>query len=134
MTDDRFRRGLGGVNSLGLHIVWCPKYSKGILLGLRANRLDALFREIVDERGWNIVASEVMPEHVDIFVKVGPTDSPAEVARAFKGRSSRVPRTEFPRRRRQRVLWSKSYFVASVGYVSEPTVRRHIEHQRDRVA
>ena len=134
MTENRFRRGPSGVNSLGLHIVWCPKYRKGIVLGLIANRLDVLLREIARERGWNIVASEVMPDHVHIFVRVGPTDSLADVARSFKSRSSRVLRSEFSRLRRQCVLWSKSYFVAPVGEVCEPTVRRVIEHPWDRAA
>ena len=43
-------------------------------------------------------------------------------------------RNEFPYlRNRAKVLWSPSYFVASVGYVSESTVRRYIEHQWDAV-
>ena len=74
MLDVRFRRSAGGVNSLGLHVVWCPK------------------------------------------------------------RTSRVLRAEFVWLGRRRVLWSKSYVAASVGYVSEATVRRYIEHQWDAVA
>ena len=31
-----------------------------------------------------IVAKEVMPDHVHVFVRVGPTDAPAQVVRAFK--------------------------------------------------
>jgi putative transposase len=30
-----------------------------------------------------------------------------------------------------KVLWSPAYFAVSVGYVSETTVRRYIEHQWD---
>lgn len=122
------------MNSLGLHIVWCPKYPKDVLLGLIAKRWDSLLREIADERDWNIVAREVMPDHVRIFVRVGPTDSPTEVARAFKGRSPRMLDSDFPRPRCQRALWLKSSFVTSVGSVSEPTVRRYVEHQWDRAA
>ena len=55
--------------------------------------------------------------------------------RAFKGRTARVLRQEFPYLRRfANVLWSPSYFAASVVYVSESTVRRYIEHQWDAVA
>lgn len=73
--------------------------------------------------------------HLDLFVRVGPTDAPASVVSAFKGRIARVLRQEFPYLRRfANVLWSPSYFVASVGYVSESTVRRYIEHQWDAVA
>jgi len=45
-----------------------------------------------------------------------------------------VLRHEFPRLAKSKVLWSKSYFAASVGYVSESTLRRYIEHQWDAIA
>ena len=134
MSTARFGRSSGGVTSLGLHVVWCPKYRRRILGGRVAVRLNGLLEEIAYDHGWEIVASEVMPDHLHIFVRVRATDSPAEVVRAFKGRTSRALRAEFPWLGRKRVLWSKSYFAASVGYVSESTVRRYIEHQWDEAA
>jgi putative transposase len=75
-----------------------------------------------------------MPDHMHRFVRVGPTDAPASVVPAFKGPSG-VLRAEFGHLRNfARVLWSPSYFAASVGYVSQSTVRRYIEHQWDAVA
>ncbi|EQD72439.1 transposase IS200-family protein, partial [mine drainage metagenome] len=120
----------GGVTSLGLHVVWCPKYRRRILRGPVARRLDELLAVVATEN-WEIVASEVMADHVHLFVRVRPTDSPAYVARLLKGRTSRVIRQEFPWWRHNRALWSKSYFAASVGDVSEATVKRYIEHQWD---
>lgn len=99
-----------------------------------ADRLNELLDEVASENGWVLVAREVMPDHAHIFVRVRVADAPAEVVRRFKGCSSRVLRQEFRRLDRRRVLWSKSYFAASVGYVSEVTVRRYIEHQWDDVA
>jgi putative transposase len=72
---------------------------------------------------------------VHLFLRVGPTDAPAQVVRAFKGRTARVLRQEFQHLHRfATVLWSPSYFAASVGYVSESTVRRYIDHRWDTVA
>jgi REP-associated tyrosine transposase len=134
MSERRFRRTPGGVSSLGLHVVWCPKYRCRILGGRVARRLSELLEQIADEHRWQIVAKEVMPAHVHLFVRVGPTDAPASVVRAFKGRTARVLRCEFPHLRNQaKVLWSPSYFAPSVGCVSESTVRRYIEHQWDAV-
>jgi putative transposase len=116
----------------GLHLVWCPKYRRRILGGRVAARCGELLEQIAGEHGWEIVAKEVMPDHVHVFVRVGPTDAPASVVRVFKGRTARVWRQEFPYLRNQtKVLWT--YFAASVGYVSESTVR-YIEHQWDAVA
>lgn len=135
MSERRFRRPPGGVCSLGLHLVWCPKYRRRILGRRVAARCDELLEQIASGHGWQIVAKEVMPDHVHLFVRVGPTDAPAMVVRAFKGRTARVLRHEFAYLRGlAKVLWSPSYFAASVGYVSESTVRRYIEHQCNAVA
>jgi len=134
MSDTRFRRSAGGVTSLGVHVLWCPKYRRRVRGGRVALRLNELLDEIAAENDWQIVAREVMADHVHIFVRVRPTDSPADVAAKFTGRTSRVLRAEFAWLGWRRVLWSKSYVAASVGYVSEATVRRHIEHQWDAVA
>ena len=96
--------------------------------------MNGLVEKIADDHGWEIVASEVMADHLHIFVRVRATDSPAEVVRPFKGRTSGALRAEFPWLGRKPVLWSKSYFAASVGYVSESTVRRYIEHPCDEAA
>jgi putative transposase len=134
MSQRRFRRTPGGVSSLGLRLVWCPKYRGRILGGRVAARCGELLEQIAVERGWQIVVKQVMPDQVHLFVRVGPTDAPAAVARALKGRTARVLRQEFPYLRdRAEVLWSPSYFAASVGYVSESMVRCCIEHRWDAV-
>jgi putative transposase len=130
MSGQRFPRRPGGVYFLGQHLVWCPKCRRRVLAGWVVRGLDELIARIADEHGWQIVAHEVMPDHVHLFVRVGPTEVPAAVVGAFKGRTARVLRQEFPRLRNfAKVLWSPAYFAASVGYVSETRVRRYIEHQ-----
>jgi putative transposase len=123
----------GGVYDLGLHVVWCPKYRRAVLVGDVASRLRELIEAEAVEHGWRIVSCEVMPDHVHLFVKTGPKDSPSYVANQFKGMSSRVLRAEFPHlRSRLPTLWSRSFFVASVGAVSAATVRRYIDTQYER--
>jgi putative transposase len=113
--------------------VWCPKYRRRILGGRVATRLEALLEQIAVENTWQIVAKEVMADHEHLFVGVRPTDAPAEVVGRFEGRTARVLRQEFPWPAETKVLWSKSYFSGSVGYVSEVTVRRCDGHQWDAV-
>lgn len=134
MSERRLRRTLGGVCSLGLHLVWCPKCRRRVLGGRVASRCGQFLDQVAVEHGWEIVAKEVVADHVHLFVRVGPTDAPARVVRAFKGRIARVGRQEFAYLRRfAKVLWSPSYFAASVGCVSESTVRGCIEHRWDEV-
>ena len=66
--------------------------------------MSELLEQIADEHAWQIMAKEVMPDHGHLFVRVGPTDAPAQVVRVckFKGRTARVLRCEFPHLRSPR--------------------------------
>ena len=82
MSHRRFGRTQGGLSSLGLRVVWCRKYRRRVLAGRVARRLGELLERIAVEHGWQIV--EVMADHVHLLV------------RAFKGRTARLARQEFP--------------------------------------
>ena len=128
-----YGRTAGAVHSIGLHLVWCPKYRRPVLGGRVAERLRGLIKAKCAERGWTVEALEVMPDHVHLFVGTGPDASPALVAHQCKGFTSRVLRAEFPHlRSRLPTLWSKSYLVASVGRVSEAAIGRYIAEQTTR--
>ncbi|TXS41577.1 IS200/IS605 family transposase [Streptomyces sp. uw30] len=129
----KVRRFSGGVYDLGLHLVWCPKYRRPVLGGRVAERLDELIRQKAEEREWKIIALEVMPDHVHLFVKHDAKSSASYVANQFKGFTSRVLRSEFPHlKSRVPTLWSSSYFAASVGAVSAATVENYINTQWER--
>jgi len=131
MPTERYAKNAGAVFSLKFHLVWCPKYRRPVLTSPVDERLKALFGEVADEHGMTIHATEVMPDHVHLFVEADPTLCVAEIVNRFKGRTSRLLRQEFPfLRSRLPSLWSRSYFAASVGAVSEATIRRYIEAQK----
>ncbi|GAA3507616.1 putative transposase [Streptosporangium album] len=127
------RTSPGAAYDLGYHVVWCPKYRRPVLSGRVKIRLQELIHAKADEHGWEIIALEVMPDHVHLSVKPHPKDSPSYVANQFKGHTSHVLREEFAHlRSRLPTLWSRSYFVASVGAVSAATVQRYIETQDEK--
>jgi putative transposase len=129
----KVRRFSGGVCDLELHVVWCPKYRRPVLDGRVAERLRELIEAKADERGWEIVSLEVMPDHVHLFVKHDAKSSASYVANQFKGFTSRVLRSEFGHlKSRMPTLWSSSYFAVSVGAVSAEMVRKYIDTQWER--
>lgn len=131
MSGSRYSRNAGAIFSLKHHIVWCPKYRRSVLTPPVDARLKELLTEVACEQGMTIHAVEVMPDHVHLFVESDPTLCVAEIVNRFKGRTSRILRQEFPSlRSRLPTLWSRSYFAATVGAVSEATIRRYIEAQR----
>lgn len=130
---DRYAKNAGAVFALKYHIVWCPKYRRPVLDDVIAGRLSQLLAEQAERYGVSILTSEIMPDHVHLFVQGDPTRSVAEIVNRLKGYTSRVLRQEFASlRTRLPTLWSRSYYAGSVGHVSEATVRRYIEAQKGR--
>lgn len=127
------KHNAGAVFSLKYHLVFCPKYRKRVLVGAVAERLTVLLREKCAALQVTIRAMEVMPDHVHLFLDSAPHLAPAYLASQCKGYTSRILRQEFRHLRSQLPsLWSRSYYVGSVGHVSAKTVERYIAQQKTR--
>ena len=133
MSEARYRRNTGSVFNLHLHLVWCPKYRKPVLVDAVETRLKELLYEKAVALNVEIEGLEVMPDQVHLFVAVPPTDAPQHFANQFKGYTSRVLRQEFEHLRTQLpCLWSRSYYVGSAGHVSADVIKKYIEEQKTR--
>ena len=100
-----------------------------MLVGAIKQRLERVIREIAEEYSWEILALEIKPDHVHLFISVQPYWSPHVVLRRIKGRASRILRREFPELLKLPSLWTRSYFVSTAGHVSSGTIKRYIEEQ-----
>lgn len=127
----RYSNSSHSVFNVGYHIVFCPKYRRKVLVNGVDDRLKQLFQEKADEIRVVIERMEVMPDHVHLFIKSKPTYAIHFVVNQLKGYSSLMLRKEFPwLRSRVPTLWTRSYFVETIGHISEETVKRYIEEQK----
>jgi len=117
---------------LNYHFVWCPKRRRKILIGAIQERLVELLREKATAMGWEVIALEVMPDHLHLFIGVDPNVAPFQIVHALKSHTSRVLRQEFPELLRMPALWTRSYFVSTAGNVSAATIQRYIAEQKMR--
>jgi putative transposase len=121
------------VYNIGYHLIWCPKYRRKVLVGAVAERLRELLIQKADQIQIEIAQMEIMPDHVHLFVKATPTNSPHFIVQQLKGYTSRLIRSEFPRMKsRMPTLCTRSYYCESVGHISEETVRKYIEEQKNK--
>ena len=60
--------GRGYVYSLQYHLVWCTKYRKKVLQNGLDEECKKMLYEIADEYKFQIVAMEVMPDHIHLLV------------------------------------------------------------------
>jgi putative transposase len=112
--------------------VFIPKYRKPVLRGEVAVALRDLVREICKSYDIEILKGHVRPDHVHLLLSVPPTMSPSRVMNAIKGKSSNRLMRNFREINRQfwgRHLWSRGYFVATSGNVTDEILKRYIEDQ-----
>jgi len=102
------------------------------LVGPVRDELLALFDSIALTQGVKLLATEVMDDHVHIFVSAPPRLSPAELVNSFKGVTARMLRMHFPALKKScaKGLWTKTYYVGTVGAVTEETIRKYVEMQK----
>jgi putative transposase len=132
MKKNRWTTSNKAIFNLGYYLIWCPKYRRKVLIGDIEQRLKILLLEKAKEISVTIEQMEVMPDHVHIFVKTDPTNSPHYIVQQLKGYTSRLLRQEFiSLKSKLPTLWTRSYFCESVGCISELTVKRYIENQKN---
>lgn len=133
MVSKRWTCSRTTVYNIGYHLIWCPKYRREVLEGDIENRLKELLLEKADEIGITIEKMEIPPDHVHLFVKSTPTSSPHWIVQQLKGYSSRILRQEFSElKSRLPTLWTRSYYCESVGHISEDTIKKYIEEQKNK--
>jgi len=121
------------VYNIGYHLIWCPKYRRKVLTGTIAARLSELLFQKAEEIGVTIENLQIMPDHVHMFVKTSPVDSPHYIIQQFKGYTSRMLRLEFKSlTTRLPTLWTRSYYCESVGNISQETIQRYIDKQKNK--
>ena len=98
-------------------------------MGAIKDRLEQIVKEVAEEKGVDILALEINPDHIHLFISTNPLVSAHKIVKDFKGRSSRILRQEFPELLKLPSLWTRSYFVSTAGKVSNETIRRYIEAQ-----
>ena len=136
-----WRRAAHSAYDTAYHLVWSPKYRKGILTGALAKRVEELFREISEAHDITIEEMEVSVDHVHIFCSFSPRYSPrppraiSQVVGRLKSLSARAVFKEFPSIKRRLwggELWESGYFVRTVGdKVTAEVIRQYIRRHKE---
>lgn len=127
-----YRRTKTTVSLINYHFVFCPRYRRKVLVGAVELRFKEILKGICEQLNIEIVAIELMPDHVHLFLNCPPKLSPSDIMAKIKGGSSRIIRKEFSHLKHLESLWTRSYFVSTAGNVSSETIKRYVEEQKKR--
>lgn len=120
------------VYSSKYHVVWTPKYRRPVLQDEIAARLEQVLRETCDKYEAEILALEIMTDHVHLLVEVDPQFGIHRLVKNLKGVSSRLLRQEFSYlKSRLPTLWTNSYFVSTVGGAPLSVIKQYVENQKN---
>ena len=119
--------------NINYHMVWSVKYRRKVLTEEIEVYLKEIVQEIAKSKGFTVHLCECGEcDHVHCFISAPPTLSITDIARYLKGITGRKLFERFPELRdklHRGILWNHSYYVETIGSVSEDNIRRYIEKQ-----
>ncbi|WP_100486376.1 IS200/IS605 family transposase [Sporolactobacillus pectinivorans] len=133
---DGYQKSGHAVYDIKYHVIWVTKYRYQVLRGPIAVRLRELIRQGCEARGVTILQGSVGKEHVHLLISCPPSLAPSKIMEYLKGRSSRLLQDEFSELKKRywgQHLWSRGYFCATVGNVTEEIIRNYIANQSNKV-
>jgi putative transposase len=122
------------VYNVNYHIVWSVKYRRKVLTAEIEHYLKDLFQEIAQEKEFEVVMIEVgEQDHIHVFASAHPKIAPSYIVKMLKGISARKLFLKFPQLKKRLWgghLWNSSFYIETVGSISEDVIRRYIENQK----
>jgi putative transposase len=124
--------------NINYHLIWIPKYRKKLLYGKVKMVLEQIIRGQCSDIGVDVLALEIMPDHIHLFVGAKPTHTPYKIVQQIKGNTSIQLRRCFKWLKYLHYntgkvfdsLWAVGYYCGSAGHVSQEAVRRYINEQQ----
>ena len=129
---EEYNKGSHSVYDIEYHLIWVTKYRYKVLGGNISKRLRELIRQGCEARNITIVQGSIGKDHVHLLISCPPSLAPSKIVQYLKGRASRLIQEEFPELKKRywgQHLWGRGYFCATVGSVTEETIRKYIENQ-----
>lgn len=127
----QYKQNNNVVYSCKYHCVWTPKFRRPVLEMEVDTRLKIIIQDVCNELNIEILALEIMPDHVHLLIEVDPQFGIHRALKRIKAVSSRLLRQEFPHlTSRLPTLWNNSYFVSTVGGAPLDVIKQYVEQQK----
>lgn len=115
------------------HLVFVTKYRKPIFdTKEKQKELKTLLSSFAEKNGSVIEDVEVRLDHVHLILSFPPKFAPSSIVKSFKGAAAREWFKLHPEDKQKLYkghLWSPSFFMQTVGVVSQETVAEYVENQ-----
>lgn len=119
---------------LKYHIIFVCKYRKQLLQGNIAGSMKNILLAIASSSDFSIEIMECDKDHIHFLVSSEPKLSPLQIVRRLKQLSTKMIWNLYPTFLKkhfwkENTFWTDGYFCATIGNVSQETIRHYIENQ-----
>jgi putative transposase len=124
-----YRHGAHSVFRLHVHLVWCTKFRKEVLVRDVGHRMRDLGRQVCSDMGVEVISGVVAKDHVHVLVSMPPQVSVSKLVQKLKGKTSYKLQREFMQLRRQywgQRMWARGYFACTTGNVTDDMIASYI--------
>ena len=119
--------------NINYHMVWSVKYRRKIITPEIESFLQQVVQEIAVDKGFTVHLFESGDgDHIHCFVSAPPKLSITDIVKYLKGITGRklfYCHPEIKDKLWKGELWNHSYYVETIGSVSEENIRKYIEKQ-----
>jgi putative transposase len=122
------------VYNVNYHVVWSVKDRNKVLTSEIEQRLIEILQQTASEKEFIVHQVQVgEQDHLHVFVSAHPKIAPSYIVKMMKGISARKLLMDYPDLKKKLgngPLWNRSFYLETVGSVSEETIRQYIENQK----
>jgi putative transposase len=122
------------VHLLNFHLIFVVKYRKKLLIRYGEKVKSLLLESAKQSKKFHIEKLEVDQDHVHMLIQMHPTETISNIVKRLKSYTT-YHLWQFDEENltnqfwKEKMFWSKSYFVRSVGEVDIDVVKKYIDEQ-----
>ena len=115
------------------HIIFSTKYRRKCLTGIRDEILS--YMKEAETKDFHIETQEIDKDHIHLLVYATPNIAPYQIVHRLKQQSTYLAWKNHHNYMSywywsgKHYLWTRGYFVSTIGEVSEKTLKHYIENQ-----
>jgi len=115
------------------HFVWIPKYRHKIFTEPYRAHIKFIIKKISYDYNFEIIELEIPVDHVHMIIRSEPKVAPSYIMQIIKSISARKFFKLHPDIKKKYFwggkLWTQSFFVETVGNVSDEAIREYVRNQ-----
>ena len=115
------------------HIVFIPKYRRKTMYGKVREDVREILRTLCKYKKVEIIEGAVCADHVHLCLSIPPKLRVSDFMGYLKGKSALMIFDKHPEmgNKWNREFWARGYFVATIGYANEETIKKYIAEQQE---